>query len=136
MFEVAVAQYGHERLKGDRHWALLVVHDPCADSAHAFQLTGSTSTYEVKPPEIVSIARAQSYLGKVVVGAVSPDQLAVLEHIARAVPIVRGDRSWHCQHWIVDVLAALHAHGLSVRRCTRQQLADHFATAVAHKRGA
>ncbi|KZV80135.1 hypothetical protein EXIGLDRAFT_433846 [Exidia glandulosa HHB12029] len=126
-FEVAVAEYGHESLPGARHWALLVVHEPRADGAYVFQLTGSTSTYEVKPPEVVTVSRAQSYLGRITVGSVSPDELPALGAVVRGVQVRRGDRNWHCQHWVCDVLSALHATSFNVVSRTRQQLVDHFS---------
>ncbi|KAH7105977.1 hypothetical protein BKA62DRAFT_766433 [Auriculariales sp. MPI-PUGE-AT-0066] len=128
MFEVAVAQYGHEMLKGDRHWALLVVHEPASDTAYAYQLTGSTTTYELKPRELVVVTRASSYLGRVRVGTLHPSQLPSFELVARTVPVHRGSREWHCQHWVADALLALNNAGITVQPFLRQQLAERLST--------
>lgn len=45
--DVAVAQYGVEQLPGAKHWALIVITDPENETAIAYQVTGSTNTYEV-----------------------------------------------------------------------------------------
>jgi hypothetical protein len=47
-WEVAVAQYGVEQLPGAKHWALIILTDPVKQVAKAFQVTGSTMTYEVR----------------------------------------------------------------------------------------
>ena len=89
----------------------------------AFQVTGSTNTYEVKQPEEVELlcSTVTAYMGNIKVGTVCRDYafgeestalLAIIQHN----PVVRGNRNWNCQHWVVAALKRLKdaQHDISV----------------------
>ena len=100
-----VAQYGHAKLPGAKHWAIVVITNRENMKGIAFQVTRSTNTYEVKQPEEVELlySTVTAYMGNIKVGTVYRDYafgeentalLAIIQHT----PVVRGNRNWNCQH--------------------------------------
>ena len=73
------------------------------------------------------VNRAASYLNRIPVGRLDTSQLARFEHVARTVPVQRGSRDWHCQHWVAEALSALAAAGFSVQPFPRQHIAERLA---------
>ncbi|TFK56186.1 hypothetical protein OE88DRAFT_1652821 [Heliocybe sulcata] len=125
MSKLYVAHYGHPLLKGAKHWALLL---PTTNQSYvAYQISGSTDTYEVKPPEDVRPAEDSTYLGKVEVGHVENDQREKLEKAVQAIAVTRGDLSWNCQNWIIEVLGKLKAEGFAVTNYSLRELQDLLA---------
>jgi hypothetical protein len=109
---VVVAQYGHVRLPGAKHWAIVVITDSTKLKGTAFQLTGSTTTYQAKQPEEVELLHSQSYMGSVKVGMVHRDRAfgvdgTALGTIIQATEVVRGSLQWNCQNWVVAALKRL-----------------------------
>ena len=110
--DVVVAQYGHTRLPGAKHWAIVVLKDLEKLRGIAFQVTGSTNTYEVKRPEEVELLCSTTYMGNVKVGSVCGDYALGAESTAPSTiiqhtPVVRGDLNWNCQNWVVAALKCL-----------------------------
>ena len=56
-YTIAVAQYGHISFKV-KHWAIIVL----SDERHglAYQITGSTTTYELKEVEFIDFTKHNS----------------------------------------------------------------------------
>ncbi|KAH9838530.1 uncharacterized protein C8Q71DRAFT_534619 [Rhodofomes roseus] len=108
-----VAHYGHPLLKGAKHWSFLL-YKPGDQHAKAYQLTGSTTTYEVKQPEEVTPAKSSSFMGQVPVGHIAESHVAAFEQMVLGLPITRGNTAWNCQNWIIGALAALKANGFNV----------------------
>jgi len=105
-FNVVVAQYGHVRLPGAKHWAIVVITDSSKWKGVAFQIAGSTNTYEVKQPEEVELLYSNTYMGSVNVGTVHRDYAfgaegTALGTIVQRTPVVRGNLNWDCQNWVV-----------------------------------
>lgn len=110
--DIVVAQYGHAKLPGARHWAIVVITNQENMKGIAFQVTGSTNTYEIKQPEEVELLRLTTYMGNIKVGTVYRDYAfgedsTALFAIIQNTPVVRGNRNWNCQNWIVDALKRL-----------------------------
>jgi hypothetical protein len=111
--DVVVAQHGHERLPGAKHWSIVVITDTVNLEGVAFEVTGSTTTYEVKQPEEVQLLNSQSYMGRIKVGTVHIDRAFGIEDTAavgtiiQSTPVVRGSLNWNCQNWVVAALKRL-----------------------------
>lgn len=115
-----VAHYGHPMLRGAKHWAILREIDD--DRSVAYQITGSTTTYAIKAPEVIIAMRSMTYLGKVVVGLVEESQFALVEEVLQGVPVTQGDLQWNCQNWVVQALGELKAQGVNVEAPTQVDL--------------
>jgi hypothetical protein len=61
-YRVAVAHYGPPTLEV-KHWAIVVMLD--SENGLVYQITGSTTTYELKPIESITLLDSATYLGKV-----------------------------------------------------------------------
>ena len=114
MPKLYVARYGHPLLKGAQHWSFLLLDQHESDCATAYQVTGSTSTYEIKKPEMVFPKKSTTYMGRIEVGHVDESRRKECEAAIMAVPVTRGCKAWNCQNWIVEVLAALKAKEFNV----------------------
>jgi|ERR1700722_15347614 len=117
---LSVAHYGHPLLKGAKHWSFLL--QTYEGRAVAYQITGSTNTYEFKEPEEIEILKSQTYLGRVQVGAIDTAKQGRLLAVLKNVPIQRGDLQWNCQNWIVESLKALQEDGFDVIALTHEDL--------------
>ncbi|KIJ64529.1 hypothetical protein HYDPIDRAFT_89909 [Hydnomerulius pinastri MD-312] len=118
---LSVAHYGHPKLRV-KHWSFLLF---TADGKTvAYQITGSTTTYEMKEPEVVQHLRSQSYLGRVDVGTIDAARRDEFLQVLKDVNVKRGDIGWNCQNWVIDALSALKAKGFSVQELTLQDLAS------------
>jgi len=126
MPKLFVAHYGHPLLKGAKHWALLLPN-PSGEDYAAYQITGSTQTYKIKPVENVKPEQSRTFMGMVEVGDIAANQRQALEQIALTTPVVRGDVSWNCQNWIITVLASLKAEGFRVTDYSLKDLQDLLA---------
>lgn len=122
-----VAHYGHPLLKGAKHWSFLLPKQNDPEFCTAYQVTGSTTTYEIKNPEDVSLNKSESYMGKVEVGSIEESRRTEFESVVLAVPVTRGNAAWHCQHWIIEVLAELKANGFDAKTYRLAELADLLA---------
>jgi hypothetical protein len=87
----------------------------------AFQVTGSTNTYEVKQPQEIELLCSMTYMGNIKVGTVYGDYAFGAESMALCTIIqhtlvVRGDFNWNCQNWVVAALKRLKdaQHNISV----------------------
>lgn len=118
---LSVGQYGHPLLKGAKHWSFLLLKGD--GIAIAYQVTGSTNTYEFKKPEEVIIKKTQTYLGKVDVGCVDKAKQNDLYEVLKRVEVKRGDINWNCQNWIVESLKALNEEGFEVDALTHDDIA-------------
>ncbi|KAI0940905.1 hypothetical protein AcV7_003153 [Taiwanofungus camphoratus] len=124
---LSVAHFGHPLLKGAKHWSLLLLNsDGCAV---AYQVTGSTDTYEFKEPEDIEYKKDQTYMGKVDVGHVDMMKQAEMLEVLRKVRITRGDLNWNCQNWVVAALKELSEGGFAVDTLTLDQLAARLSKA-------
>ncbi|KAF8572571.1 hypothetical protein K439DRAFT_1513645 [Ramaria rubella] len=119
---VSIAQYGHVLLKGARHWAILVHTNPSEDEAIAYQIEGQTTDYSFKEPEVIVVSRSKTYLGNVLVGTIDESGAETFETTLKNVPIIRGDKGWHCQHWIVSALSRLKDAGFNINDYSHEQL--------------
>jgi len=119
---LSVGQYGHVLLKGAKHWSFLLLKSDGV--AVAYQLTGSTKTYEFKKPEEVIIKKTQTYLGKVDVGCIDIAKQNDLYNVLNKVNIKRGDVNWNCQNWIIEGLKALNKEGFEIDVLTHDDLAE------------
>jgi len=126
---VVVAQYGHVRLPGAKHWAIVVITDSSKLKGVAFQITGSTNTYEVKQPEEVKLLHSNTYMGSVRVGTVHKDYAFGAEGLATIVqhtPVVRGNLNWNCQNWVVAALKHLKDAQYSISEASVEELQAQF----------
>jgi hypothetical protein len=89
----------------------------------AYQVTGSTNTYDFKKPEEVIIKKTQTYLGKVDVGCVDEAKQNDLYEVLKRVEVKRGDVNWNCQNWIVEGLKALNEEGFEVDALAHDDIA-------------
>ncbi|KZT27045.1 hypothetical protein NEOLEDRAFT_1061803 [Neolentinus lepideus HHB14362 ss-1] len=121
MPKIYVAHYGHPLLKGAKHWALLIPEANNRDYT-AYQVTGSTDTYEVKPPELVRPEISKSYMGKVEVGEINANQQEQFATVTLNVPIVRGNTHWNCQNWVIEVLKTMKENGFQVTAYSLEEL--------------
>ncbi|KIM80713.1 hypothetical protein PILCRDRAFT_821968 [Piloderma croceum F 1598] len=119
---LSVGQYGHPLLKGAKHWSLLLLKSN--GLAIAYQITGSTETYEFKTPEDVQIKDTPTYMGKADVGHVDIAQQNDLYEVLKMVQVRRGDVNWNCQHWIIAALRALQEGGFAVDALTHEHLTE------------
>ncbi|KAH9838529.1 uncharacterized protein C8Q71DRAFT_534550 [Rhodofomes roseus] len=115
-----VAHYGHPLLKGAKHWSFLLPKpnsNTDSDVATAYQVTGSTETYEVKDPEELRSDSEQSKtcMGRVEVGNIEDKRRGEFESVVLAVPVTRGNLAWNCQNWIIEALGALKQRGFNVK---------------------
>ncbi|KAF8220687.1 hypothetical protein L208DRAFT_1332454, partial [Tricholoma matsutake] len=118
-----IAQYGHEKLPGVKHWAIVVVTNQNILKGIAFQVTGLASTYEVKQPKEVELLGSTTYMGNIKVGTVdSGSESMALLTIIQHTPVVRGDLGWNCQDWVVAALKHLKdaQHNISVELSIEQ----------------
>jgi hypothetical protein len=128
MPKLFVAQYGHPLLKGAQHWSLLLLDEHnSANGATAYQVTGSTSTYEIKQPEVVCPEKSTTYMGRIEVGNIEPSRRMECEAAIMMVPAIRGSTAWNCQNWIVEVLAALRTEGFDVQSYNLVELQKLFS---------
>jgi len=118
-----VAHYGHPQLKGAKHWALLLPKGDGVNIATAYQVTGSTTTYEVKAPEDVR-ADNRNCMGTVEVGRIEESRRKEFERVVLSVPVTRGIITWNCQNWVIDTLAALKTNGFAVKTYTLLELQE------------
>jgi hypothetical protein len=124
MPKLFVAQYGHPSLKGAQHWSFLLLDQENSDCATTYQVTGSTSTYEIKPPEIVCPKKSTTYMGRIEVGNVEGCRRKECEEAIVTVPVTRGCTAWNCQNWIVEVLATLKTKGFDVESYSLVELQE------------
>ncbi|KAI0923472.1 hypothetical protein AcV5_009010 [Taiwanofungus camphoratus] len=124
---LSVAHFGHPLLKGAKHWSLLLLNSD--GRAVAYQVTGSTDTYEFKEPEDIEYKKDQTYMGKVDVGHVDMMKQAEMLEVLRKVRITRGDLNWNCQNWVVAALKELSEGGFAVDTLTLDQLAARLSKA-------
>lgn len=122
---LAVGQYGHPMLPGAKHWSFLLRTDQ--KTTVAYQITGSTTKYEIKAPEVVVPKKSTTFMGAVQVGQIEPDQVNQFWETLKNVPVTHGNRNWNCQNWIIEALAALAANGFAVDVLTKEALADKLA---------
>ena len=105
-----VAHYGHPLLKGAKHWSFLLPKQNDPEFCTAYQVTGSTTTYEIKNPEDVSLNKSESYMA--------------YRSVVLAVLVIRKNGAWH---WIIEVLAELKASGFDAKTYSLVELADLLA---------
>lgn len=122
---VYVAHYGLPQLKGARHWAILVPKD--GQLFTAYQVSGSTQTYEVKPPEDIQTDKSSAYLGKVEVGQIAEGHRPGFQKTVLAVPVTKNSTSWNCQNWVVAALSSAKAAGFGVNAYSQKELQDLLA---------
>lgn len=128
---IVVAQYGHLRLPGAKHWAIVVITDSSKLKGVAFQITGSTNTYEVKQPEEVELLHSNTYMGSVSVGTVHRDYAfgaegTALATIVQRTPVVRGNLNWNCQNWVVAALKRLKDAQYDISEVSVEELQTQF----------
>lgn len=122
-----VAQYGHPLLKGAHHWSFLLLDEHQIDHATAYQVTGSTSTYEIKTSETVCLKKSTTYMGKIEVGNIDESRRKECEEAIMIVPVTRGNMAWNCRNWIVEVLVALKTKGFDVESYSLVELQNLFS---------
>ncbi|KAG2008337.1 hypothetical protein CC2G_013777 [Coprinopsis cinerea AmutBmut pab1-1] len=124
---VVVAQYGHPKLPGNKHWALILMdaNDKMSPGV-VYEVTGSTDSYTLKKPETVTPGKASSFMGMIAVGMVPVHQIDNIDNILRNTPVKTGDKTWHCQHWVMAALYNLRAAGFAVTPVDRDQLLAQF----------
>jgi hypothetical protein len=133
-YDVMVAHYGHPRLPGAKHWAIIVVTDPGKRKGWAYQIEGSTNTYSVKQPEEINLLSSNAYMGSVRVGCIHKDwafgpEPTSLNSILMGIPTLRGSTGWNCQNWVVSGLGKLRDAQHSIDQVTLQDLQSALAQA-------
>ena len=125
-FSISVGQYGHPQLKTARHWAILVENvaqpTPWTGDVTAYQISGSTETYEYAPPEVGNVKSDPAYMGRIFVGFVNNQHKDDIAEILGHVPITHGDLGWNCQNWVALGLQALVAAGIQVKVFTQPEM--------------
>ncbi|KAK0235977.1 hypothetical protein EDD85DRAFT_623142 [Armillaria nabsnona] len=112
-YDIYVAQFGHPLLRGAKHWSIVVMTDPKKMTGIAYQISGGTETYEVKPPEGVDLLDTPTYMGRVKVGKVTSNMVhgdngvVSLGFILTRTPVVLGNVHWNCQNWVAEGLKRL-----------------------------
>jgi hypothetical protein len=133
--KVVVAQYGHVRLAGAKHWSIVILTDPGSASGVAYQITGSTTTYEVKEPEEVRLLQSKSFMGCVEVGSMKKGhafgtERTSAESIIRETEVVKGNIRWNCQNWVVAALRRLRDAQYDISDVSLEGLQDQLAQVV------
>lgn len=127
-FSISVGQYGHPQLRTARHWAILVENmsqpTPWTGNATAYQVSGSTETYEYARPDIVNVKEDAAYMGRILVGFVNSEHKEAIADILSRVPITHGDLGWNCQNWVALGLQALADAGIQVKVFTQPELRE------------
>jgi hypothetical protein len=127
-YTVSVGQYGHLLLKGARHWSILVEDvpqpTPWTGQATAYQVSGSTETYEYAKPVQVNLKEDSTYMGRINVGYIDGEQRRNIAEILEKVAITHGNLEWNCQNWVAAGLQALADAGMSVKRYTQPQMRE------------
>ncbi|TFK73384.1 hypothetical protein BDN72DRAFT_761747 [Pluteus cervinus] len=126
---VFVGHYGHPLLAGAKHWSFLLPVENQLKQYMAYQVTGSTDTYRVKDLEVVVLEDSQSFMGMIEVGHIEESQWQEFEIVVSSVPATRGNKAWNCQNWIIEVLAAAKAKGMSVEAHSLMELQVLLASA-------
>ncbi|PVF99257.1 hypothetical protein CPB86DRAFT_783845 [Serendipita vermifera] len=125
-YSISVGQYGHPLLIGARHWSILVEDvpqpTPWTGQATAYQISGSTETYEYATPAHVNLKEDSTYMGRINVGHVGRDQKAMILEILEKVIIIHGDLEWNCQNWVAAGLQALADAGINVKTYTQPEM--------------
>ncbi|KAK0215765.1 hypothetical protein IW262DRAFT_234649 [Armillaria fumosa] len=106
-----------------KHWAILII---TKDSKHlitrkytitafVYQITGSTTTYEVKLwEEVPNILTSSTYRGMTKVGSILSNQLEGFQQIIRDTPVTLGSTGWNCRHWVISALKRLQNEGYNI----------------------
>lgn len=131
---LSVAHFGHPLLKGAKHWSLLLFN-PSSNLPTAYQTTGSTETYTLKPPELVDLSTDNTFMGKVDVGLIDLDKVEEFERVLGGVGVTRGRLDWNCQNWVVEALGKLKESGFGVEAAGQEELGKRLA-AVTGETGA
>ncbi|KAG8992466.1 hypothetical protein FRB90_001004 [Tulasnella sp. 427] len=118
--KVFIAHYGHVLLRGPKHWVILLQVDQ--NNAIAYQITGSSTTYEVKAPETVKPEQLPTLLGMVQIGEIATSQANRVWEVLQNVPVTRNVRTWNSQDWVVLGLGALKSAGLAVDALSKEEL--------------
>lgn len=97
----------------------------------AFQITGSTNTYEVKQPEEVELLHSNTYMGSVSVGTVHRDYAfgaegTALATIVQRTPVVRENLNWNCQNWVIAALKRLKDAQYDISEVSVEELQTQF----------
>ena len=100
----------------------------------AYQIEGSTSTYDVKQPQEIDVQASNTYMGSVEVGHIRKDTAFGSEpdsphNILMETPVVRGDPGWNCQDWVISALGRLRKARHSIHGVTLQGLQNQLAQA-------
>ncbi|GJJ11060.1 hypothetical protein Clacol_005291 [Clathrus columnatus] len=116
-----VAHFGHEKLKGARHWALILMKN--RRSGKEYQIEGSTITYSYLPPEKnVKPLTISTFLGMTEVGVIPNKRRDEFKQILATVPVVLGDLQWNCQNWVIDAMSTLRKAGFNVQDSSHDEL--------------
>ncbi|THH28922.1 hypothetical protein EUX98_g5266 [Antrodiella citrinella] len=104
------------------HWQLLVMLS--AQAAHIHELRGNWDSFQYVHELLQSPNWMQSrtLCGGCLVGYVPRDQLANLQDILGNVVVVKHDKSFDCQTWLVLGLRALKEKGIVFRDFSEQKL--------------
>ncbi|KAA1469201.1 hypothetical protein DENSPDRAFT_772818 [Dentipellis sp. KUC8613] len=101
-----VAQYpitGH--LRRSEHWALVVLQSRMV--GRIFELRGNSDSFTYIAEDTRTFERSPDLRGGCQVGWVAPDAVEWLTQRIAAIPVVRNDRNWDCQNWMLAVLQLL-----------------------------
>ncbi|KAG8996455.1 hypothetical protein FRB90_012735 [Tulasnella sp. 427] len=118
--KVFIAHFGHVLLRGPKHWVILLQADQ--NNTVAYQITGSSTTYEVKAPETVNPEQVPTFLGMVQIGGIASSQANRVWEVLRNVPVTQNVRAWNSQDWVVLGLGALKSAGLAVDVLSKEEL--------------
>lgn len=73
MRSLCIAHFGHPQLKGAWHWALVLLDNAEGLKGVAYQISGSTTNYQLMDPQVIDLAEESAYQGKQEVGRLSDD---------------------------------------------------------------
>lgn len=116
-----VAHYGHERLQGARHWALILMKNK--STGKAYQIQGSTSTYSYRAPDRhIKPFKSSTFMGMVEVGFIPNKRRNEFKQFLSIVPVIHGDLQWNCQNWIINVLDQLRGAEFKIQSFSHEDL--------------
>ncbi|KAJ6451472.1 hypothetical protein C8R47DRAFT_1170048 [Mycena vitilis] len=105
-YPLIIAQYnlvGHARRT--EHWSLAALVDK--RQAFVMQVIGNSDSFSYQPKLAKSFAASRSLRGGFLVGRIPADKADDLQNMLREVPVIRYDKRWDCQTWVMDALRYL-----------------------------
>lgn len=131
--EISVAHYGHPKLRGIRHWAIVVMTAPHKLEGVLYELVGGAAKDLVLGEvRAVELLKSSTYLGRQRVGVIPARRMGAVHDILVRTPLRNGTTGWNCQSWVVEALARIIHEGSFVdsRRLSVGELQGMLAVAA------